>query len=61
MKLALMAVFAAAATVAGCGLLLSPDREPAAVETVVYTPADWPQELQAEVYQPRGRARSRVC
>lgn len=55
MKFSLATVLASATlALAGCGLLLNPQRPPAAVDTVVYTPADWPQALQAEVYQPKG-------
>jgi acetyl esterase/lipase len=55
MKFSLATVLVSATVaLAGCGLLLNPQGAPAAVDTVVYTPTDWPQELQAEVYQPKG-------
>lgn len=55
MKKALVAVVAVASfTLAGCGMVLGQKQAPSAVTTLVYTPADWPEPLQAEVYQPRG-------
>lgn len=55
MKNALVAVVAVASfTLAGCGMVLGQKQAPAAVTTLVYTPPDWPEPLQAEVYQPQG-------
>ena len=55
MKSALVAVVAVASIAAtGCGVVLGQKQAPAAVNTLVYTPAEWPTPLQADVYQPRG-------
>jgi len=55
MKKTLVAVVAVASfTLAGCGMVLGQKQAPAAVTTLVYTPPDWPEPLQAEVYQPQG-------
>ncbi|MEQ9462812.1 MAG: alpha/beta hydrolase [Haliea sp.] len=56
MKSVLVAFVAVASiTVAGCGVVLGQKQAPAAVSTLVYTPADWPEPLQADVYQPQGK------
>ena len=55
MKRALAAVVAMASiTLAGCGVVLGQKQAPDAVNTLVYTPPDWPEPLQADVYQPQG-------
>lgn len=55
MKLALFSVVAAASlSLVGCGVWLGQKQAPAAVETLVYTPAEWPEPLLADVYQPQG-------
>jgi acetyl esterase/lipase len=56
MKKALAAVVAVASiTLAGCGVVPGQKQAPAAVNTLVYTPSDWPEPLQADVYQPQGQ------
>lgn len=47
-------VTAASVTLAGCGVWLGQTRPPAAVETVTFTPPDWPAALQADVHRPQG-------
>jgi acetyl esterase/lipase len=59
MKLALLAALALALalpmlTLAGCGVLPGQERAAAEVNTVSYTPADWPRALEADVYHPQG-------
>lgn len=55
MKKTLAAVVAVASiTLAGCGVVLGQKQPAAAVDTVVYTPDNWPEPLRAEVYQPQG-------
>lgn len=55
MKLLVAAVVAAASlTVAGCGVVLGQKQPAAAINTVIYTPPDWPEPLEADVYRPRG-------
>lgn len=47
-------VTTASVTLAGCGVWLGQLRPPAAVETVTFTPPDWPAALQADVHRPQG-------
>jgi len=56
MKLLLAAVVAASSfTVAGCGVVPGPKQPAADIRTVVYTPQDWPQPLEADLYLPQGQ------
>lgn len=55
MKLLVAAVVAAASlTVAGCGVVLGQKQPAAAINTIIYTPPDWPEALEADVYRPQG-------
>lgn len=47
-------VTAASVSLAGCGVWLGQMLPPAAVETVTFTPPDWPAALEADVHRPQG-------